>query len=273
MKISVIIPTYKPQAYLWECLDSLRNQTFAKSDFEVLLILNGCKDPYEKLIRAYLDRHSDLQVNFIHTDQVGVSNARNIALDMAKGEYIAFIDDDDYVSARYLEELYAKASFDTISLSYAFAFKDGAQKKQLDYSISDAYDSCIKKRGKQKLLSSARKFFSGPCMKLIPRSFIQDRRFDVRFRNGEDSLFMFLISDKIENIVFTSKEAVYFRRYRDNSAVVAKRSLSSVIKNSLLLITCYTKIYMSSPLKYSFLFYFTRVLGTIRLIINRMVTE
>ncbi|MCJ2381158.1 glycosyltransferase family 2 protein [Parabacteroides sp. AGMB00274] len=268
MKISVIIPTYKPQAYLWECLDSLANQTFAKSDFEVLLILNGCKDPYEKLIRAYLNRHSDLQVIFIQTDQAGVSNARNIALNMANGEYVAFIDDDDYVSSRYLEELYAKASPNTISLSYAFAFKEGKPEKQLDYYISDAYDSCIKKKGKHRLLSSARKFFSGPCMKLIPRTFIQNRRFDVRFRNGEDSLFMFLISDKIENIAFTSKEAVYFRRYRENSAVVAKRSLSSVINNSLLLITCYTQIYMSSPLKYSFLFYFTRLLGAIHLIVK-----
>ena len=268
MKVSVIIPTYKPQAYLWECLDSLVNQTFAKTDFEVLLILNGCKEPYEELIRTYLDRYPDLQVNFIQTDQAGVSNARNIALDVAKGEFIAFIDDDDYVSSLYLEELYTKASPDTISLCYPYAFKDGEQEKQLDYYITDAYDSCIKKIGKHRLLSNARKFFSGPCMKLIPRTFIQERRFDVRFRNGEDSLFMFLISDKIENIAFTSKEAVYFRRYRENSAVVAKRSINSVIKNSLLLISCYTKIYMSSPLKYSSLFYFTRVLGAIRLMVN-----
>ena len=268
MKVSVIIPTYKPQAYLWECLDSLVNQTFTKTDFEVLLILNGCKEPYEMLIQAYLDKHSDLQVNFIQTDEPGVSNARNIALDAAKGEYITFIDDDDYVSPGYLEELYTTASPDTISLCYPYAFKDGEHGKQLNYYITDAYNYCIKKTGKHRLSSKVQKFFSGPNMKFIPRSFIQKRRFDVRFQNGEDSLFMFLISDKIENIAFTSKEAVYFRRYRENSAVTSKRSPHAVIKNGLLLIGCYTKIYMSSPSNYSFRFYCTRLLGTIHVILN-----
>lgn len=102
MKISVIIPTYKPQSYLWECLDSLRNQTFPKSDFEIFLILNGCKDPYQSQIENYLLIHEICNLRLIQTDQLGVSNARNIGLDCANGDYITFIDDDDYVSPYYL---------------------------------------------------------------------------------------------------------------------------------------------------------------------------
>lgn len=56
MKISVIIPTYKPKAYLWECLDSLVAQTFAKKDFEVLLVLNGCLEPYRSEIEHILKK-------------------------------------------------------------------------------------------------------------------------------------------------------------------------------------------------------------------------
>ena len=54
MKISVIVPTYKPQAYLWECLNSLCLQTLSKEDFEVILVLNGCCEPYKTQIQQYL---------------------------------------------------------------------------------------------------------------------------------------------------------------------------------------------------------------------------
>ena len=104
MKISVIIPTYKPQAYLWECLDSLCGQTFPKSDFEVILVLNGCCEPYDGLIKEYITGHPEMQWNYIQTDKGGVSNARNIALSEAKGEYIAFVDDDDYFSESYFPQ-------------------------------------------------------------------------------------------------------------------------------------------------------------------------
>lgn len=82
MDISVIIPTYKPQSYIWECLDSLKNQTFAKERFEIILVLNGCREPYYSQIHAYIENNlHGYNVNFIQTDQGGVSNARNIALD------------------------------------------------------------------------------------------------------------------------------------------------------------------------------------------------
>ena len=116
MKISVVVPTYKPKYYLWECLNSLKEQTFPVDDFEILLVLNGCCEPYKSEIEEYLLKNVMSNVYLIQVDQPGVSNARNIALDYAKGSYVAFIDDDDYVSPFYLEELYAKASLDTISL-------------------------------------------------------------------------------------------------------------------------------------------------------------
>ena len=123
MKISIIIPTYKPQSYLWECLNSIKSQTFPKEDFEVVLVLNGCCEPYKSEIEKYLaDNMADMNVNFIQTNQPGVSNARNIGLDAAMGEYITFIDDDDYVSQVYLEELYGKAAKSVVSASNTVAY-------------------------------------------------------------------------------------------------------------------------------------------------------
>ncbi|MCM1502966.1 MAG: glycosyltransferase family 2 protein [Bacteroidales bacterium] len=266
MKISVIVPTYKPKDYLWECLDSLVAQTFPKDEFEVILVLNGCEEPWKSKVERYIvDNMKGVNVNLIHTLQSGVSNARNIALDIAKGEYIAFVDDDDFVSKTYLSALYEKVSQDTISLCYPYAFNDGYLQCQLPYRITEQYARTSGK-GKQHY-RNATKFFSGPCMKLIPASYIQERRFDVKFKNGEDSLFMFLLSDKFKYVDFTEKDAIYYRRYRDNSAIIKKRSMNERLFNSLSSIILYLKIYFSSPTKYNGVFLLTRILGTVKSII------
>lgn len=270
MKISVIVPTYRPQGYLWECLDSVYNQTFAKSDYELVLVLNGCNEPFHSQIKDWLGKHSDLQVQFFQTDEGGVSNARNIALDNAKGEYITFIDDDDLVSSIYLQELYENATPDTISLCYPYAFNDGKMEVQLPYGITDAYNYCIEHKC-DKLASRVRKFFSGPCMKLIPISFIQDRRFDVRFKNGEDCIFMFLISDKFKKMSFTSKSAIYYRRFREGSAVTTKRSKKEVILNSLKCMNEYTKIFFRG--NYSVYFYLSRIIAELGCQLQILIRE
>lgn len=149
-------------------------------------------------------------------------------------------------------------------LCYPYAFNDGKIEKQLSlYGVTDAYNYCTEHKC-NKLTSMVRKYFSGPCMKLIPISFIQDRRFDVRFKNGEDSLFMFLISDKIKKFAFTSKDAVYYRRYRDNSAYTRSKTKREIIANKTSLIKAYISIYLRRPQKYSLLFFITRLLGTLR---------
>ena len=262
IKISVIIPTYKPQSYLGTCLDSLCAQTFPKNDFEVILVLNGCKDPYDAEIRDYVQRHEDIQFVYLQTNQGGVSNARNMALDVARGEFVAFIDDDDYVSPSYLQELYDVADKDTIALAYPYAFNDG-DTSQLAYPITDVYKT-FANAGKQRFSSKVRRYFNGPWMKLIPVSFIQKRRFDVRFSNGEDSLFMFLISDKFKYVDFTSDKAIYYRRYRIGSAVTSKKSVSYVLKNTLMQILTYSTIYFKHPFRYSCNLYVNRICACLK---------
>ena len=265
--ISVIIPTYRPQAYIWECLLSLTTQTLPKNLYEIIIVLNGCNEPFHSQIQQYIiDYLSAHQVQLIQTDTGGVSNARNLGLDAAKGDYITFIDDDDYISPTYLEELYTLADENTIVLAYPYAFNDGKPNIQLPYRITEAYNFCIK-HDYNTIDTIARKFFSGPCMKLIPRSSIQDRRFDTRFKNGEDCLFMFLISNKFKVFKFTSKQAIYYRRYRSSSANFSINRLQR-LKNSIRLSIEYTRIYFSNTKQYNFNFYITRILGSIRSIIS-----
>lgn len=267
-KISVVIPTYKPQDYVWTCLDSLYRQTLSKSDFEVIIVLNGCDEPWKTEILDYIGSNiGDMNVKFIHTDKGGVSHARNLGLQQALGKFVAFIDDDDYVSPRYLESLLEKSGANTVVLSNTIAVHDESMTSSISYVLPSVYKE-YHKCNNINLNSQVRKYFSGPCMKLLPLSAIGIRRFDIRFKNGEDSLFMFLISDKIKKVCFAGEDAVYYRRFRNGSAVTSYRSLKSKFINSLKIILQYSKIYWSSPLNYNFIFYITRVLGAVRSIFS-----
>ena len=239
MNISVIIPTYKPQEYIWDCLHSLTIQTLSPENYEILIILNGCKEPYYSTIQAYINTlFSMCNVRLLQTDISGVSNARNIGLDNAQGEYVAFIDDDDYVSPTYLEALLAKASKNTIALSNTIAFS--AENPHIDYYIAQAYNHYAS-RGKQPFYKP-RSYMAGPCMKLIHHDMINDIRFDTRFKNGEDSLFMFCISKNVQYVDFTSRDVFYYRRYRLNSASMG-RHLCEKIQNAQKLCCAYSRIY------------------------------
>lgn len=265
MIVSVIIPTFKPKDYLWECLDSIVNQEFNKRDYEVVLILNGCSEPYNTAIVKYIQKHPDVQWKYIKLSQGGVSNARNIGLDNATGEYVTFIDDDDYVSHSYLSELYEQATADIVSLCYPLAFNDGCL-DTFQYRITRQYEKYA--GSKMVKFYRVRRFFDGPVYKLIHKSIIGDRRFDNAYKNGEDTLFMFLISDRIKYVNLTSRNAVYYRRVRLGSAtstITAKDNICNLFR----LINEYTKIYIGGIYKYNFSFYLTRILGAIRSIISK----
>jgi len=260
MDISVIIPTYKPQEYFFTCLESLCNQTLLKNRYELIIVLNGCKEPYERLILDYLN-NSGLNYQFFQVDIGNVSNARNIGLDAAKGDYIAFIDDDDFVSPKYLEELYNLSSKKTIALSYELAFNDGTD-IYYPYYITNDYD----KYHQQGIIPfyKPRRLFCGPVYKIIHRDIIGSRRFEKKFKNAEDSLFMILLSDKFVNVVFTSKDAVYYRRVRQNSASTTKKNFVYRLKNGIMLIGESLKIYFSNRKAYNFRFVGRQILGFIR---------
>lgn len=263
MKLSVIVPSYKPQFYTWECLDSVCNQTINRSQYEVIVVLNGCNEPYNSELKRYLDEHPEVNWNYIQTDTPGVSNARNIGIDNAKGEYITFLDDDDYVSPSYIEHLLEASSPTTIGLAHPKAFNSEGF---CPYVIEEAYNG-ISERGCVHYLK-ARKVFQGPCMKLFHRDIIGKRRFDVSFKNGEDALYMFLLSNKFKSVKASNPEAIYYRRVRENSATFAKQKLSYRLSNSFRIIIEYSKIYWRNLSSYSTSFYLTRVLGAIRMAMN-----
>ncbi len=265
MKISVIIPTYKPQSYLWKCLESMNAQTVDKGYFEVILVLNGCKDPYLSQILNWATKHKSLNLKVIQTDLGGVSNARNKAIDIAKGEYITFVDDDDYLSPTCLQEMLDIANPETIALCNTIGFYDDGREKIIPQTIVFQESSTKGKVPYNKI----RAYYSIPWAKLIHKSIIGDRRYNTNFKNGEDCLYMFLLSNRYKYVNFTSKNATYYHRYRENSAIAALSFNKAIFLNTTKLIAEYTKIYLYGS-NYSFKVYLTRVLGAFHTLLNTL---
>ncbi len=115
-QISVLIPVYNAEKYLLQCLQSLSAQTFA--DFEILAINDGSVDNSLQVLQEYAAKEPRLRV--INQANVGVAQTRNHLLAQAQGEYVCFVDSDDWVLPTYLEALHAKATQTQADLTKCF---------------------------------------------------------------------------------------------------------------------------------------------------------
>lgn len=113
-KISIIVPIYNVEKYIKKCLETIRKQTF--TDFEVLLINDGTKDNSAVIAQKYCD--TDKRFYLYNKKNGGISDARNYGLERAKGEYVVFIDSDDYIHKEYLEVLYKLCIENNADMSY-----------------------------------------------------------------------------------------------------------------------------------------------------------
>lgn len=261
MDVSVIIPTYCPGAYLWECLDSLWAQTLSHNRFEIIIVLNGCDEPFRSEIENWLKKKDDNIDNcIIQTDQEGVSNARNMGIDIAKGQYICFIDDDDWVSDNYLENLlFESCGENTIVVANELHYHE-REKTYTTSNLGRKYKKLSITKKKITLLA-ARPYMSTSCLKIIPYKMIGSTRFNLKLKLGEDALFMAQVSRYIKTIRLASANTLYYRRIREGSATTQKHHFWSLVKNTIYQQYQYTRTFLSDPLHYDFLFFFNRLLA------------
>lgn len=276
MQITVIIPTYKPQHYLWQTLESLLEQTLDPEQFEILIVLNGPRDPYLTNINEFIasvdERYPEPRpdIRLLYTEKPSVSNARNRGIEAATGSYLAFIDDDDWVSTTYLSDLLATAGIAklpyelsakgsrTIVEANVLNFKNGTYTEGY---LTRAFKRCSKLD--RITLNTGRSLLSSSCCKLIPRAVIGDHRYVTNITHGEDALFMATISHRIRSIRLSEPEAIYFRRIHPESAQQRKRSIIRHIINTTRLLLRYT-ILLHQFWRYNPKFIATRIAATIR---------
>ncbi|MBR5052044.1 MAG: glycosyltransferase family 2 protein [Bacteroidaceae bacterium] len=258
--ISVIIPTYKPGDYIWQCLDSLKEQTLAHDRYELIIIVNGCNEPYHSQIAAHLSSWPNaLKTTIIQTDQGGVSNARNMGLDFVKGKYVCFIDDDDWVSPTYLEGLLSVVhGDDAMAIANVINLDERTGQMRGDW-LSNCYNKNAKKP-EQASLMSCRSFMSVACCKITACKAIGDYRFDTRYKQGEDALFNAEMSHRLKLFGVAPQDCIYYRRLRRNSAA-RSRSLWSITRDNAALAMRFSIIYLKGICHYSPIFFANRVLA------------
>ena len=112
-KISVIVPVYNTEKHLKRCLDSILNQTY--QNFEVIIVNDGSTDDSQKIIDEYTKKYSE-KIRSIYKENGGLSSARNCGIKCAAGDYIAFVDSDDYIAINLFEKLlpYVERDIDLI---------------------------------------------------------------------------------------------------------------------------------------------------------------
>ena len=165
-----------------------------------------------------------------------------------------------------MSDLYKYAEKDVVAISDAVSFDD--ETKEFDYDNSLHRDFISKTSNKVYGIVEVRKFYGAPMRKLISRSIINNRCFDTNFKNGEDTLFFFLISDRIEKTRPSSGAAVYYRRCRPTSAHFCKKTRRYKLKLGFNLIITLTKYYLKDPIHYNIVFFLTRLLGSIKIMIS-----
>lgn len=264
-KLSVIIPTYTPKDYLWECMDCIQKQTLDISLFEVILVLNGEKEPYFSYIKERSKKYN-FNLNVLYSSQKGVSHARNMGLEYVQGEYVTFIDDDDLISETYLQQLLENAGSKCVVEANVKAFNNNT-KQEVGHYLNNAYKKY--NNSHKNNLTKNRSFLSSACCKLIPTDIIGSQRFNTNLTHGEDSFFMFTLSKKIKFFNITNKDAIYYVRMRDTSASRNKNNRKVKKKMEMKLLFLYTAEYLKHPFSYNFLFYTTRILATFR----KLITE
>lgn len=186
-RISIIIPVYNVESYISDCIKSVIAQTY--TDWELILVDDGSTDYSWSICCMYADMDSRIRV--VHQTNQGVSAARNKGIDVAKGEYITFIDSDDYVTPTYLSDMVAFDSDIVATGMYLWYAIDDSSKletfdSQAGFSTKDnnMVDAII--------IGELKGKWKSPCCKLFRRSIIIDHqiKFTPQLSYGEDHLFV-----------------------------------------------------------------------------------
>lgn len=212
--VSIIIPVYNVEKYLHKCIDSILGQTF--NDYEIILIDDGSTDKSLQICEEYKVKNS--KICYYHQENCGPGKARNLGIDKAVGDYILFVDSDDYLADNMVEQLYSnikksKADMATCGVYNVFKQKCIAQydkKEKFLCSSEEAFG----------LLLIGEKIPGSPCNKLIRKDILKK----VRFPEGilyEDVAFHTELMQVVK-MVYVDTTPLYYYVHRENSITTKK---------------------------------------------------
>ena len=237
-KVSVIVPVYRVEQYLDRCVGSLRAQTYA--DYEVILVDDGSPDRSPEMCDRFAAQYAGFRV--IHKENGGLSSARLAGFEQARGEYILFVDSDDYIDARMLEKLVHALEAEQAELAICayFTERDGKSTPQLlPYTAPRLSGRArIESDYILPLLGHAAQGINIPgfvCLRLMRRALMQPSFFaSEREYFLEDHVFDLLYADGIRTIAVVNEPLYHYcyngaslsNRYRENKWGMYQKLLS-----------------------------------------------
>lgn len=204
--ITIIIGIYNCERYLSECIQSVIEQDY--TNLEIILIDDGSKDNSGKIVDKYADMDSRIIV--VHQKNAGVSNSRNTAIDMVRGEYVCVLDQDDIISNDYVSYFYGLCKENNAEISLTLSVDKFIFKTQ-DFKSPDIVQVWS---GEQAVIEMLyHKIVIAPWNKMISRKLIVDNnlRFNPKYFNGEDFAFSIQAYQHAERIAVGQKSVYHYR--------------------------------------------------------------
>ena len=215
-KVSVIIPVFNTQDYLNECIDSVLNQTL--EDIEVICINDGSSDKSWEILKDY--HQTDSRVRIIDQENIGLGATRNVGLNVAQGEYILFLDSDDYLDLNTLEYTYNASKDKNLDiLIFKIANFNNKTRKESHTPYFDM--DFLREIVKDDIFnwSDVKDCLFDISVTSASKLFKKELLSDIRFPEGlifEDNLFFIKTFFKAERVYFAD-EYLYYRRIRSDS--------------------------------------------------------
>ncbi len=210
--VSVIVPVYNARQYLTQCIESVLNQSY--ENIELILVDDGSTDKSSDIYDEYCKR--DERVQAVRQQNTGVSGARNKGIDLAKGEYIAFVDSDDELMTDGIKILVEDANrynADIVSAVKQIIKEDGSVYSPYDNGECTVYEGI----DSLELSLDGERQTNSACAKLFKRSFLGDIRFEEGRSINEDGFFLFECYVKFPKLV-QHNVCIYNYYVRSNSS-------------------------------------------------------
>ncbi len=218
---SIIIPVYNVGEYIEECVESILKQK-TKYEFEIILVNDGSTDNSIERCEKYL---KDIRIKLINQKNSGPSSARNAGIKASKGEYLLFIDGDDFVDDNYLACLdkYVENKADIVVFSYAHLIN----KERLFNTIKHEFENISGKEYLNNLWTKGENISFFVWSYLFKKNTLEENVFDESLKNGEDFDFIMRVLPHAKNL-FSVNIPIYVYRYRRGS-ITATKSLNKHI--------------------------------------------
>lgn len=249
-QISIIVPVYKVEQYLHRCVDSILNQTF--TDFELILVDDGSPDKSGQICDDYAE--NDSRIIVIHQANQGAATARNNGIKTAHGEYIGFVDSDDYISKNHFEYLVNTAireNTDIVMCNYNFVDQNGNITRMshgFDTGTVFGRDEIENILYKNIFNNENTVGYFSLWNKVFRKDFVTDNNIliDKNMSFGEDMIFIMDCFRFCKNIAFTENAGYYYEMLEDGLFSRYSRSFVNDIS------VCYDRlIKQTSPNDYN----------------------